>query len=131
MTYSFRAHHVFAEDDGHTTTVGFADDAFDPSQFVILQLAHQFDEQDEQLNMDKVYIQVGDQFRSKYGGVTAINVRENSLQLDLDVEAKNVLQVSGNIEVALDDKHPDLAAVISALKEISEREGIPFRTLNS
>lgn len=126
MVYSFRAKHIFAEDNGHTVTVGFSDDEFEPSQSVILQLAHQFDDQDEQMGMDKVFIQLEDQLRSTYGGIRSITIRGNFLVFELEENAKINLQVDGRIEIALDDMQPKFSAVISQLEKIAAREGLSF-----
>ena len=47
MTYNLKAEHVFFEDDGYVSIIGFSNDEFNPSQFVIFQQAHEYDEQDK------------------------------------------------------------------------------------
>ena len=124
--YSFRANHIFSDDDGQAVTIGFADDAHEPSRFVILQLAHQFDEQDKKTGMDQLFIQVENQHRSQYGGISSIEVRDNVLVLHLAKSAMLSLQIDDRIQIALDEEHPDVDAAISQLEKIADREGLPF-----
>lgn len=126
MTYKFTASHVFNEDDGYMVTLGFADDEFEPSQFVIIQRAHEYDDQDIKLGMDKLHIQVEDQSRTQYGGVSSIDVMDGYLLIKLDDKAKASLKVDGDIEITLDQNHPNLRDTLSALEGIAKKESIPL-----
>jgi len=128
MVYKFTANHVFNEDDGYTIIIGFTDDELEPSQFIIIQKAHEYDEQDIKLGMDKIHIQVEDQSRAKYGGISAFNLADNCLFIELDDEAKSSLKVDGNIEITLTSNHPDLESTIAKLKEIAANENIQWES---
>lgn len=127
MTYKFTASHVFNQDDGYMIMLGFANDEFEPSRFVLIQKAHEFDAQDIKLGMNKLHIQVEDQSRAQYGGITSFNIRGDSIVIELDDLAKSSLKIDGDIEIMLDLKHPDLENVISVLKDIAEKENILFK----
>ena len=124
--YSFRANHIFADDDGQAVTIGFANDAHDPSRSVILQLAHQFDEKDKNTGMDQLFVQIEDQGRSIYGGISSIEVRDNVLVLQLEKSAMVSLQIDDRIKIGLDEDHPNVDAAILQLEKIAGREGLPF-----
>lgn len=125
MSYEFRAAHIFAEDNENEIIVGFANDEFEPSKYLILERAHQFDEQDEELKMDRVYIQVEDQSRSNYGGITAIAQQDNLLVFELDEKAERNLQVDGKIKITLDEENSKIRAVLALLAVIADRDDIP------
>ena len=125
MGYEFRAEHIFAEDNENEIIVGFANDELEPSKYLILERAHQFDEQDEELKMDRVFIQVEDQSRSNYGGITAIAQRDNLLIFELDEKAKRNLQINGRIKITLDEEDSKLRALLALLAVIADRDDIP------
>jgi hypothetical protein len=126
MAYKFNASHVFNEDDDYMVMLGFSDDEFEPSQFVILQKAHEYDDQDIKLGMDKVHIQVEDQLRAQYGGISAFKLEGNCLSIELENETKNSLKVDGNIEITLDLNHPNVNSTITVIEEIAKQESILF-----
>jgi len=126
MTYKFTANHIFNEDDSYMIMLGFADDEFEPSQFVIIQKAHEYDDQDMKLGMDKLHIQVEDQSRSQYGGISAINVTGNSLVIKLDDSGKSSLKINGDIEIMVEQNHPNLKSTLFELEKIVKKENILF-----
>lgn len=126
MTCKFTASHIFEQGDGYMVILGFADDEFEPSQFVIIKKAHEYDEQDIKLGMDKLHIQVEDQSRAHYGGITAFDVTNNNLLVQLDDLAKSSLKLDADIEIMFDQNHPNLKDTLSKLEEIAEKENIPF-----
>ncbi len=127
MTYYIQATHIFSQDDGHLAIIGFSDDEFEPSKFIILQKTHEYDEQDKQLGMDKVHIQIEDESRSKYGGIKAISLSKGIINITLDDETKSILKVDGDIEIALDMNNPEIDNVVSSLKTLFEADGIDFQ----
>ncbi len=127
MNYKFFASHTFNEDDGFTAMLGFSDDQFEPSKFLIVQRAHEYDDQDIKLGMDNLHIQLEDQSRAYYGGVTSISVVANTLLLKLNHSAKSSLLVDGDIEIILDLNNPNLKETLLELELVAEREKIPFK----
>lgn len=126
MSYRFDASHVFAQDDGYMVMIGFSDDEHEPSQFVLLQKAKEYDEQDKRLGMDKIHIQVEDESRALYGGIRLVSKEGEHLLIELEDAAASALQVNGNIEINLDPRHPQLATALSELEKLVSSEGIPF-----
>lgn len=126
MAYRFNATHIFAQDDGYVTMIGFADDEFEPSKFVILQKANVYDEQDKKMGMDKIHVQIEDESRSKYGGINAVQVSGDLISISLSDEAKSALSVDGDIEVILMPDHQNYSEVKNQLVRICKEEGITF-----
>lgn len=126
MNYCFDATHIFAHDDGCMVMIGFADDEFEPSRFVILQKAHKYDDQDKKMGMDKIHIQVEDESRSKYGGINAVTISEVLIRVSLSDDTKSALSIDGDIEATVSSAHPAFEEVKSQLKRICEAEQISF-----
>lgn len=126
MSYCFDATHIFTQDDGYMVMIGFADDEFEPTKFVILQKAHEYNDQDKQMGMDKINIQVEDESRSKYGGINAVNFSEGMIKVSLSDDTKSALSVDGDIEAAISVDHPAFEEVKYHLKKICEAEQIAF-----
>ncbi|HEX8954919.1 MAG TPA: Imm10 family immunity protein [Burkholderiaceae bacterium] len=101
MDYDLEARHVHIEDDGEILTMGFSDDQFAPRKYVLLQKALKPDEQERKLGLDKIHIEVQDQGRSGYGGVSSIRYSPSRLLIELSEAARKCLDISGNIRIVL------------------------------
>lgn len=126
MNYCFDATHIFAQDDGYMVMIGFANDELEPTKFVILQKAHEYDDQDKKMGMDKIHIQVEDESRSKYGGIEAVDISEGMIRVLLSDDTKSALSIDGDIEASVSADHPAFDEVKSQLKKICEAEQIAF-----
>ena len=126
MPYCFDAIHVFTQDDGCMVMIGLADDELEPSRYVLLQRAHEYDAQDKKMGMDKIHIQVEDESRSLYGGINAIQVDNGAIRFSLSDEAKSVLSIDTEIEAICSAKQPRFDKVKAQLKRMCEAEGVPF-----
>ncbi|MGZ0077865.1 Imm10 family immunity protein [Methylomonas sp. YC3] len=71
------------------TMVVFSNDELDPSRFVLIQQSNKYNEQDKKMGMDKMHIQVDDQSRSHYGGITKISIEGNILFFELEKNRSN------------------------------------------
>ncbi|WP_185964354.1 Imm10 family immunity protein [Aliikangiella marina] len=128
MSYELNASHIFNQDDDYMVMLGFADDEFEPSKFVIIQKAHEYDDQDVKLGMDKLHIQVEDQSRANYGGISSFTLDNSYLVIELELDTQSSLKVDGNIRIALEANHPELESTLSVLKNIASDENIPFNS---
>ncbi len=126
MSYHFNASHLFLQDNDHLTLLGFADDESAPSQYVLLQKAKEHDEQDRQMGMDKIHIQIEDESRSLYGGIKRISKEGKHLLIELEEKALSALDIDGDIDISVDQQHPQAMAVLAGLRDMVDREGIPF-----
>ena len=59
--------------------VGFADDKNEPKEYVIVERALEFDEQDIKLGMDSYYFEYSDQSNSGYGLCDKVILRQNEI----------------------------------------------------
>ena len=124
--YQFDAHHIAVDTDGSTVVIGFADNEFSPSRFVLIQKLLKVGERDRAMGFDKVHIHIEDQSRSRYGGVVEVSAGHDRLTVFLDQAARAALQINGDIEILVDPRHPVLGRAVSELKTLCVEGGIPF-----
>jgi hypothetical protein len=63
--------------------IGFSDNGDEPDQYVILQRAIVFDEQDIELGMDTYYFEYSDQSNSGYGVCKNVNIEVDKVLFEL------------------------------------------------
>lgn len=59
--------------------IGFADNKNEPNEYVIIERALEFDEQDIKLGMDSYYFEYSDQSNSGYGLCSKVVLRQNGI----------------------------------------------------
>lgn len=126
MNYKFNANHIVVEQDEFMEMICFADDEFSPSKFVILQKSAVNNEDERAMGMDKIHIQVEDESRSTYGGISAARLIGGNLVFSLDKEAMQALQIEGDVEIGVDRSHHNFASAMLALKKICQLDGVEF-----
>lgn len=124
--YQCNAHHIAVDTDGSTVVIGFADNEFSPSRFVLIQKSLKVDERDRAMGFDKVHIQIEDQSRSGYGGIVEVSAGHDRLTVFLDQAARAALKIDGDIEILVDPNHAALRSVVLELKKLCEEDGIRF-----
>jgi hypothetical protein len=67
--YEFVASHVFSDNDGVMCVVGFADDEFNPSRFVLIQKLLAPTESERAMGLGGIHLQIEDESRSAYGAI--------------------------------------------------------------
>lgn len=74
MDKKFSASHFHSDREYDVRTVGLSDDSEDPLDFIILQRSEEVDEQDEELEQDTYYVEIGNPSAAGYGGVKGLEV---------------------------------------------------------
>jgi hypothetical protein len=115
VDYVLEAKYVYADDDGDVLTIGFADDQFEPRQYILLQKALDPDSQDARLAMNALHIEVEDQARSGYGGIASVRYAKEELVIALTDVARKFLHVDGNIRIVLRDNAGANESVLAEL----------------
>jgi len=96
----FTANCVTCQTQDNVAMLGFADDEFNTTQYVMLEKDLQPSQQDLQLGHDKPHIEIDDQRHSGYGGVVKAQLQESQLALKLDPQAAADMAVDDTIEIA-------------------------------
>jgi immunity protein 10 of polymorphic toxin system len=84
MTPNFHAGHVSIDDMGEYLLVGLADNEVETRDYLMLQRAYAFDEQDRELGMADVYIERNDQGCSGYGGIERFELLPDKVRVRFD-----------------------------------------------
>ena len=80
MEINFIANEIVYEvTEYNSYLVGFADDKNEPEEYVIVERALEFDEQDIKLGMDSYYFEYSDQSNSGYGLCDKVILRQNEI----------------------------------------------------
>ena len=80
MEINFIANEIVYEvTEYNSFLVGFADDKNEPKEYVIVERALEFDEQDIKLGMDSYYFEYSDQSNSGYGLCDKVILRQNEI----------------------------------------------------
>lgn len=80
MEINFIANEIVYEvTEYNSYLVGFADDKNEPKEYVIVERALEFDEQDIKLGMDSYYFEYSDQSDSGYGLCDKVILRQNEI----------------------------------------------------
>ncbi len=70
---------VYEVTEDNSFLIGFADDKNEPNEYVIVERALEFDEQDIKLGMDSYYFEYSDQSNSGYGLCSKVVLRQNGI----------------------------------------------------
>jgi len=130
MDYQFVANFISIDDSGSVSIVGFSDDELDPKQFVILQQACEYDEQDKKMGMDKILIEINSQIKSQYGGILFFSVANDRLIIGIDADSQNLLGIDGNIVIALEE-NSKISEAIAKLKVMANKDSIKFKVITA
>lgn len=80
MEINFIANDIIYEvTEDNSYLVGFADDKNEPEEYVIIERALEFDEQDIKLGMDSYYFEYSDQSNSGYGLCDQVVLHQNEI----------------------------------------------------
>ena len=80
MEINFIANEIVYEvTEYNSYLVGFADDKNEPKEYVIVERALEFEEQDIKLGMDSYYFEYSDQSNSGYGLCDKVILRQNEI----------------------------------------------------
>lgn len=125
MNYLVNVNSAYVQDDGFAVVVGLSDDESSPSQYVLIQKSKVYDEADKAMGMDRMHIEIGDQSRSRYGGIDQIYFGENSVVINLSTEAEKDLGVIGGV-IATFGKEVEMDEVKHALEAMCQEDGVRF-----
>jgi hypothetical protein len=114
MTPSFHAGFVSIEDSGDYLLIGLVDDEFAVGDYLMLQRAYEFDEQDLRLGMNNVYIERNDQRCSSYGGIESFELFPSKLRVRFDTRGTHLMAGVREMEVSFQEgRYEDLRSALA------------------
>lgn len=108
---------VYEVTEDNSYLVGFADDKNEPKEYVIVERALEFDEQDIKLGMDSYYFEYSDQSNSGYGLCSKVVIRQN--EIVFSVKHKYEDDITSITVSYKDNAIEDINAFISSNKELT------------
>jgi hypothetical protein len=113
VTPNFHAGFVSIEDKGEYLLIGLVDDEVAVGDYLTLQRAHEFDEQDLRLGMDKVYIERNEQGYSCYGGIESFELSSRAVRVRFDAQGSERMGGTRQMEVSFAaGRYQDLRAAL-------------------
>lgn len=94
--------------------VAFADDAMNPTTYLICQNAFDYDEEDRRNGMDSHYVELNDQSQSAYGGVDHVVLWRDRVFFKFEPGVADLFDLPEGLGLAFrltDDEYADLASL--------------------
>ena len=106
---SITAKCVTIQRDGDIAMVGFADDEYETTSYLLLQKSLKLDGQDQNSGHDQIHIELDSPSQSGYGGVESMSADRTTLIVELSPIAGDILGTS-RIEVDYSESSFDFKA---------------------
>ncbi|MEQ9884564.1 Imm10 family immunity protein [Pectobacterium brasiliense] len=117
MNVQFSAAYYDSSTEEAVLTVGFADNEDDPQHFLILQRAEAPDEQDEALDQDTYYVEIGDPGMAGYGGIDDVLVVTNKIIFTCS-STTSWCEMIKTIEIEITPELGSVDAIEASLRQI-------------
>lgn len=124
MTYKIGVSHASCFEDGEMNEASFADYDMEPINFAIFSKLKFPAEQDRSLGMDKIYIEIGDQSRATYGGVTKVEISDDTIFVYFDTAASQKLDIQGPISLDFTITSEEIKNAVDALTSMMRSDNI-------
>jgi len=112
MTTKIESSFLYAQvDENDVIMVGFADDEFETSNYILLQKALVINEQDKKLGLDKVHITYSNQVNSTYGEILKVVLKNGLAEITFDSKTANELNIDEQLEIIFPPNNTKLAEV--------------------
>ena len=123
----FKASCITWQNENGVAMLGFADDEFNTTQYLLLQRTLEPDQQDRALGHDRVHVQLNE--RSAYGNVEEAQLRKQGISFWLDQVTAATVSNGEGIEIAFDVTAPRLKDMAEQLRLLIGQERV-HATLN-
>jgi len=117
------ASHVAVDTENGLYVIGFYEQEDGGGKYLLLQRANRFDEQDRALGMDKAHVQLSDESRSCYGGISEISVSHDGIRFSFDEKAAIALDLNGPLYIDVDEALLSSTGAIDLMSKICELDG--------
>jgi hypothetical protein len=121
MKTEFVAKAASFSDDGYATLLAFADDAHEPVNYVMLDLANEPDAQERQLGLDGVHVDTGALDIEGYDLVHDIVETDGGVIVTLTADAAEKAGIDQDIEIRLESRFIDGVPIGQAVRKFKDR----------
>lgn len=101
MSTKVNAKFVYSNIEDDLVMVGFANDEFEPTEYLLLQQNITCSEQDKKLGHDKAYITLNSEIHASYGGIKKVVLKDLKINVLVDKQTANKLGSEEQIEIIL------------------------------
>lgn len=106
---------IWRNEDG-VAELGFADDEFNTTQYLLLQRTLEPDQQDRASGFDRVHIELSDQSHSAYGDIDEVRLRMQGAAFRFDQTTAATVSNGETIEIAFEVTAPRLQELAEQLR---------------
>jgi len=121
MKTAFFAKAASLTDDGYGTLLAFADDPFEPVNYLMLGFANEPDEQDLRLGLDGIHIDAGPLRVDGYDLVRDIRETDAGIVISLTPDAARDAGIGQDIGIELESKIVDGITIGEAVRRFKDR----------
>ena len=121
MKTAFFAKAASLTDDGYGTLLAFADDPFEPVNYLMLGFANEPDEQDLRLGLDGIHIDAGPLRVDGYDLVRDIRETDAGIVISLTPDAAREAGIGQDIGIELESKIVDGITIGEAVRRFKDR----------
>ncbi|MGN7360291.1 Imm10 family immunity protein [Paenibacillus sp. SAF-054] len=124
MNTVLNANFLYAQidEDIDVLMIGFADDEFDPQEYILLQKTLNPSEEDVVAGFDEVHLMYNDESQSLYGGISQFYLTPNRVEITLKENAAEVLHSSPVIVIHYDQENIDMSEFHNYLLQMFSNE---------
>lgn len=115
--------HIAVDVENGSYVLGFYEREDGSGKYLLLQRSHEFDEQDRALGMGKVHVEISDESRSCYGGISEISVSHDGIRFSFDEKAAVALGLNGPLYINVDEALLSSTVAIDLMSKICGPDG--------
>lgn len=110
------------DEDLNLITIGFANDKFKPTEYIIFQQAIEMLDGDEELGFEKAYIEHNDQLFGSYSGIKRVSLSNNGVGIFLEEKTAKKIKTEEQIQIILPQGYNKLEEIKKQFKLIFKNE---------
>ena len=103
--------------------VGFADDPFEPRDFLLLQRSYEDDEQDSRLGMNTYHVERNGQLWSCYGGIERFKLCRDRVKVSFTKEGSRLLGNVPGMEITFNVEESKFNELQRGLRQVFAATG--------
>lgn len=107
--------------DGYCTTVSFANDPDNPTDYLILQATNYPSKQDIDLGQDGIHMQINDQQNGGYNYINSIIIADRLIYINLFADVSEKQKIEQEIVIKLLTPEEDIKTIKAGLEAMIRR----------
>lgn len=117
---------IEGEDEDSYISIAFDNGDVNVSEYVILQKALTYSEDDKELGMDQIYVEINGQQGASYGGVLRIVLKSKELDVYFDSKTARKLGAETELIINFPENHENLGTMKALLEQMLNEEPVIY-----